>query len=88
MSCAELDLLVDLARSGSDDGLVIGSRMTGGGFGGSTVTMLRREAASDVVQRIAGPYRERTGIEPTLFLTRPAPGARVLQEGGSSGEVP
>ena len=50
MSCAELDQLVDLARQDREG--VYGSRMTGGGFGGCTVTLLRRSAVERTKQRI------------------------------------
>ena len=49
VSCAELDELVTLARQ--DKG-VYGSRMTGGGFGGCTVTLLKAEAVERVKERI------------------------------------
>ena len=45
MSCPELDLLVELAASIGPEGGVTGSRMTGGGFGGCTVSLVRTEAA-------------------------------------------
>ena len=42
VSCEELDTMVEIARSPDFDGLVYGSRMTGGGFGGSTVSLVHR----------------------------------------------
>lgn len=50
VSCAELDELVNLARQ--DKG-VYGSRMTGGGFGGCTVTLLKAEAVERIKANIA-----------------------------------
>ena len=80
VSCPELDLLVDLAASlGAEHG-VIGSRMTGGGFGGSTVSLVRTEAVSSVARFIHAGYLRQTLIEPTLFSTRPAPGAQVVSD--------
>ncbi len=79
VSCPELDLLVELAAGlGSDRG-VIGSRMTGGGFGGCTVSLVRTEDADPIARSIAESYRRQTGIEPTFFATRPAGGARALE---------
>ena len=49
VSCDELDLLVDAAMS--VDG-VFGSRMTGGGFGGCTVTLVKRDAVDSLVQTL------------------------------------
>ncbi len=77
VSCEELDLLVELARSAGDG--VIGSRMTGGGFGGCTISLVRRESLDGVVRHVAEGYRDRTGREATVFVTRPVDGARVIQ---------
>ena len=65
-------------RPDSDRGM-FGSRMTGGGFGGCTVTLLRRDAVQDVAAFIAEHYPRHTGIEPTMCATVPAGGARVLE---------
>ena len=50
MSCGELDKLVELARQ--DPERVYGSRMTGAGFGGCTVTLLQQSAIEDTVKRM------------------------------------
>jgi galactokinase len=78
VSCDELNLLVDLAAALGPEKGVIGARMTGGGFGGCTVSLVRTDAVEPVSRTIGESYRERTGIEPTMFATRPAGGARVL----------
>lgn len=79
VSCVELDALVGAARTlGSDLG-VIGSRMTGGGFGGSTVSLVRTDRAGKVAETICSAYRQQTGIEATAFITLPARGAHVIQ---------
>jgi galactokinase len=78
VSCEELDLLVDLARQIGPAGGVIGSRMTGGGFGGCTVSLVRTEAANHIEKTLHDQYQAKTGIEPTLFTSRPAQGARAL----------
>lgn len=82
VSCAELDLLVELALEMGDKG-IFGSRMTGGGFGGCTVTLARRDAVAKVGKVISEKYFERSGIEPSMFVTRPARGAHILQAGVS-----
>jgi galactokinase len=76
VSCRELDLLVGLAAEAGDG--VIGSRMTGGGFGGCTVSLVRREALDRVIGRIGDGYLRETGLHATFFTTRPADGARVV----------
>ena len=72
VSCAELDFLVDAALA--IDG-VLGSRMTGGGFGGCTVTMLRADAESRFRDEIAAAYRAQFGVEPRIYACIPSAGA-------------
>jgi galactokinase len=78
VSCSELDLLVDLARKLGPAGGVIGSRMTGGGFGGCTVSLVESAKVDAVAQHLASSYRAQTGIEPTILTSRPARGAHVV----------
>jgi galactokinase len=78
VSCPELDLLVELARNLGEAGGVVGSRMTGGGFGGCTVSLVRTEAVHAVADAIARGYQQQTGIAPTVFTSRPARGAHVV----------
>lgn len=73
VSCEELDFLVE-AASGCDG--VLGSRMMGGGFGGSTITLVRPGAVPDVAATLRESYRERYGRVPGLHVCRPADGAR------------
>ncbi|MFP4144954.1 MAG: galactokinase [Phycisphaeraceae bacterium] len=79
VSCPELDTLVELAKKHVPTGEVFGSRMTGGGFGGCTVTLLRTDAVGPVSKAITRTYREATGIEPAAFASRPGPGARIIE---------
>jgi galactokinase len=79
VSCRELDLLVDLAREMDAEGGVIGSRMTGGGFGGCTVSLVRSDKVDDVAQQLAQAYRAETGIEPSIIICRPSRGAHIVQ---------
>ncbi len=53
--------------------------MTGGGFGGCTVSVVHTDALTDVVTSVGNQYRKRTGIEASIFATRPARGAHVLE---------
>ncbi len=77
VSCPELDLLVELARGAGS--AVIGSRMTGGGFGGCTVSLVETARIDDVATHLASAYRAETGIEPTVLTSRPARGAHVVR---------
>lgn len=78
VSCEELDIMVEIAKSFGKDGGVIGSRMTGGGFGGSTVTLCESSKADGIVAAMHTQYLERTGITPEIFISRPSRGARLL----------
>ncbi len=72
VSCPELDFLVEGAR-----GLpgVLGARLTGGGFGGSTVNLVRSACVEEFRGRIAAAYRARFGVEPIVRACRTAGGA-------------
>jgi galactokinase len=70
---------VDIARNIGSAGGVIGSRMTGGGFGGCTVSLVDTGRAEKVAETIVGGYLKATGIEPTVITTRPARGAHVVR---------
>ncbi len=76
VSTPELDLLVELAMQHDDS--VFGARMTGGGFGGCTVSLIRSDAVDSVSQSIAANYHQRVGVVPDCFATRPADGAHVI----------
>lgn len=79
VSCEELNLLVDTAHQIGPGGGVIGSRLTGAGFGGCTVTLVETDAVEDVASRIGQVYQTTLNIEPTLFTTRPGPGAHIIE---------
>ena len=78
VSCDELNLMVDIARTIGRQGGVIGSRMTGGGFGGSTVTLCESGKAAEIAETLATRYLEETGIQPQIFASRPAEGAHRI----------
>ena len=75
VSCKELDLLTDIARS--IDG-VIGTRMTGAGFGGCTVTIVHTDALETFRTRVIAEYHKQTGIEPEIYLCNVSDGAQVF----------
>jgi galactokinase len=58
---------------------VIGSRLTGGGFGGSTVSLIRSELAQEIIDSMQRKYLSATGAQCSAILTRPSQGARVLR---------
>jgi galactokinase len=77
VSCAELDFLVDAALTCEG---VFGSRMTGGGFGGCTVTMLRPDAAPKFRQKITEAYERRFQVTPQIYECKPSAGAGELKD--------
>ncbi len=79
VSCRELDLLVDLARAVGDAGGVIGSRMTGGGFGGCTVTLVKTGSAPALIDTLIKSYEAETGVKPSCFTSDPAHGAHIVK---------
>jgi galactokinase len=78
VSSAELDTLVDIACEIGEAGGVLGARMTGGGFGGCTVTLVRTESVSAVTATLTREYQRRTGRAPSIFVSRPARGAHLV----------
>lgn len=77
VSCAELDLLVELALEVPG---VLGSRMTGAGFGGCTIALVPQTSLPAFEKTVSEEYQRRTGIQPEIFVFRPAPGARIITE--------
>jgi galactokinase len=73
VSCRELDLLVDLASSRRG---VYGARMTGGGFGGCTVNLVRSDCVATFRTEVARMYSDAMGITPEIYLCEPAQGAQ------------
>lgn len=80
VSCKELDIMVEIARKIGPSGGVIGSRMTGGGFGGCTVSLVQAKDVHSIATKMAAEYEKQTGIKPTLFVSRPAPGAQIAKQ--------
>ncbi len=79
VSCAELDVVVDLARELGSSGGVLGCRMTGGGFGGCTVALVKTGSVDTVTRKLVDGYNRQVGIDPAVFVSRPADGATVLK---------
>ena len=75
VSCAELDVLADIAQH--QDG-VFGARMTGGGFGGCTVNIVAERALEQTKRALVDGYQARFGKTPDLFVSRAHAGAREL----------
>jgi len=75
VSCSELDIMAEAAWK--VDG-VYGSRMTGAGFGGCTVSLMAEEALDDFRGQVAATYEEATGIVPQIYVCRAEDGVSKL----------
>jgi galactokinase len=72
ISCEEIDFLVQDAIGIEG---VYGARMTGGGFGGCTVNLVRPDAVGRFREQIVAGYKDRYGIHPDVFQCVPSAGA-------------
>jgi len=79
VSCKELDVIVEIAEDIGYQGGVYGCRMTGGGFGGCCVALVKADRLDSISKKIAADYKARTGIEAVIFSSRPAAGATILK---------
>lgn len=75
VSSPELDALVEIARATPG---VIGARLTGAGFGGCTINLVRRDAVPALREAVLRDYPARTGLTPRVFEVEAAAGARRL----------
>lgn len=78
VSCAELDTMVEIARCQPG---VYGSRMTGAGFGGCTISLVADEHADAFVAAVAPAYQDATGIVPQLYICTASAGAGEVEIG-------
>lgn len=75
VSCVELDFLVERALELPG---VVGARMTGGGFGGSTVNFVKAEAVENFGAALKVEYEERWGRTPEIHVCKPSAGASKI----------
>ena len=75
VSCAELDALVEIARTQPG---CLGARLTGAGFGGCTVNLVRDNAVDAFVANVAQGYETRMHLVPPIYVCRPMDGASVV----------
>lgn len=76
VSTPDVDLLVELAQQHPG---VIGSRLTGGGFGGCTVNVVAEEALESFGLKVVEEYRRRTGLEAKMYLLEGVEGGSILR---------
>jgi galactokinase len=75
VSCPELDAMVEIAWK--IDG-VIGSRMTGAGFGGCTVSIVVDDSLQELIDKVNEEYPKRTGLQPEIYICTAEDGAGVV----------
>ncbi len=75
VSCHELDVLFTLARKSGD---VIGARMMGGGFGGCTINLVKKENVEVFSEKIREGYEQTTGIEPEIHFVKITNGTGII----------
>lgn len=76
VSCRELDAMVEAALRVEG---VIGARMTGGGFGGCAVSLVRNDAVERYLNEVPAAYKKAAGIEPAVYVCQAADGASVVR---------
>jgi galactokinase len=74
-SCAEADLMVDLANKLPG---LIGARLTGGGFGGCTVNLVEQDKAQAFAAELGKRYEAKTGIKPEIHICHASDGAHRI----------
>jgi galactokinase len=75
VSCSQLDLMTELA--GGLPG-VYGSRMTGGGFGGCTISLVESSRVEEFVNQMTAGYSRQAGLQPDIYVCRAEEGAKEL----------
>ncbi|MCR5626544.1 MAG: galactokinase [Lachnospiraceae bacterium] len=76
VSCPELDYLASLAWETEG---VIGSRMTGGGFGGCTVSIIKNDAIDGYKKKVSEKYKEKYGLDAEFYVIDPGEGAHEIK---------
>lgn len=76
VSCAELDLLIDIVK---DNPSVIGARMMGGGFGGCTINLVKEDAAETLIKTVSEAYLQKTGVELLCYEVEIENGTEIVQ---------
>jgi len=78
VSCPELDTVVEAARKLGEDTGLLGCRMTGAGFGGCAIALIRSDAVRLITRKLGEACEAKLGFQLAIFSSRPAGGARVI----------
>ena len=77
VSCPELDFLIDCVK---EEPTVLGARMMGGGFGGCTINLVKKEAIQDLIQEVSAKYEAHTGKKPKVYVAETEDGVGIIHE--------
>jgi galactokinase len=77
VSCSELDVMVEIAMRQPG---VLGSRMTGGGFGGCTVNLVEASCSEEFQTHVAEEYRAATGHDPEIYVCDASQGVEKVEQ--------
>lgn len=75
VSCPELDYLVQQTQAKD---YILGARMMGGGFGGCTINIIRKDKKADFIKEISSSYEQEFGIQPTPYEVFIEDGASII----------
>ncbi|HNO95485.1 MAG TPA: hypothetical protein PKJ84_15015, partial [Anaerolineales bacterium] len=71
-----LNIVVECAREQSS---CYGARMTGAGFGGCAVALVAEEKTTEFVKAVSAAYKQRSGLEASIYVCKASEGASILQ---------
>ncbi len=72
-----LNIMVDCAREQES---CFGARMTGAGFGGCAVALVKNEKASEFVNAVSAAYKQRSGLDASIYVCKASEGASIVRE--------
>lgn len=76
VSCTELDTLVESALKLDS---VLGSRMTGAGFGGCTVSLVKEDGVDEFIEKVGKEYLDKIGYAASFYITEIGDGGREIK---------
>ncbi len=75
VSCKELDFLVDQVRDNND---VLGARMMGGGFGGCTINIVKKDAVDELIEKVSDNYKSDLKMSLKAYITKIEKGTSII----------
>ena len=75
VSCKELDFLADYVKTNPS---VLGARMMGGGFGGCTINLVKKEAIDDLIKNVSKDYQKAMNLELSAYIAGIENGSSIV----------